>query len=298
VIRSPFFYVGDKAKLMPQLVPYMPAKIDQFVDVFAGGGSAFLNVDAKHYFVNDIETRLIDMHQYIASFANKPTELLNELFDLIDFYGLTCSYRGKSVPESVKMSFPKTYFARHNKDSYLKLRADFNSEKESYARLYLLIIYGFNHMLRFNSSGDFNLPVGNVDFNKNVVASLTDYLKFMSEAEVTFCSLDFQEIMQKLVLGDGDFVYLDPPYLISHSEYNKIWSNAQEAKLYELLDALDSQGIKFGLSNMLEHKGLYNKHLDEWSRKYNTFDVKSNYISFNDNSKKPNSREVYVTNHV
>ena len=38
--------------------------------------------------------------------------------------------------------------------------------------LYLLLIFGFNRMLRFNSKGEYNLPVGNVDFNKNTETAL------------------------------------------------------------------------------------------------------------------------------
>lgn len=49
---------------------------------------------------------------------------------------------------------------------------DFNSNKNELIKLYLLLIYGFNRMLRFNRNGDFNLPVGNVDFNNNVVNAL------------------------------------------------------------------------------------------------------------------------------
>ena len=47
------------------------------------------------------------------------------------------------------------------------MKDDFN-ETGDIILLYLLLIYGFNHMIRFNKSGKFNLPVGNVDFNKNV----------------------------------------------------------------------------------------------------------------------------------
>ena len=40
----------------------------------------------------------------------------------------------------------------------------------------VLIIYGFNHQIRFNSSGDFNMPVGKRDFNgairKNLLSGL------------------------------------------------------------------------------------------------------------------------------
>lgn len=58
------------------------------------------------------------------------------------------------------------------------MRSDFNeSSKDNMSILYLLLIYGFNRMLRFNKRGDFNLPVGNVDFNSNVVSALENYFQ-------------------------------------------------------------------------------------------------------------------------
>jgi DNA adenine methylase len=36
-------------------------------------------------------------------------------------------------------------------------------------------------MLRFNGDGKFNLPVGNVDFNKNVVNALSGYYDFVQD---------------------------------------------------------------------------------------------------------------------
>ncbi|GAA7668876.1 hypothetical protein JP0566_03700 [Helicobacter pylori] len=50
-IRSPFFYVGDKYKLMPQLNKLFPNNINQFIEPFVGGGSVFLNTKAKRYLV-------------------------------------------------------------------------------------------------------------------------------------------------------------------------------------------------------------------------------------------------------
>lgn len=55
--------------------------------------------------------------------------------------------------------------------------------------------------------------------------------------------------------------------------------------------------MRFGVSNLLRHKGQENPLLLEWSKKYKVFEVSSNYISFNDNTVKKNSAEVYVTNY-
>lgn len=39
ILRSPFFYVGDKHKLINEIRKFFPQKIDTFVEPFVGGGS-------------------------------------------------------------------------------------------------------------------------------------------------------------------------------------------------------------------------------------------------------------------
>ena len=55
ILRSPFFYVGDKHKLINEIRKFFPQKIDTFVEPFVGGGSVFMNVQANSYCLNDIE---------------------------------------------------------------------------------------------------------------------------------------------------------------------------------------------------------------------------------------------------
>lgn len=43
---------------------------------------------------------------------------------------------------------------------------------------FIYFAYWFNRILRFNLKNEFNLPVWNVDFNKNVVSALTNYFDF------------------------------------------------------------------------------------------------------------------------
>ena len=84
--------------------------------------------------------------------------------------------REDRIPVELKRQYKKTYYAKYNKEAYGQMKRDFNesSVADLYV-LYLLLIYGFNRMLRFNKNGDFNLPVGNVDFNANVVNALEAY---------------------------------------------------------------------------------------------------------------------------
>lgn len=297
-IRSPFFYVGDKYKLMPQLLNYFPDEIDTFYDVFCGGGSASINVTAKNYYLNDINSYVIQLHTWLKENSFKIDALISDLYKTINEYNLSHSEYGinKTIIE-LKNEYKKTYFSKYNKEAYSKLRDDFNLDKANMNLLYLLLIYGFNHMIRFNNKGLFNLPVGNVDWNKNVTNSIRAYSNWIRNAEnVVYSSEDFEKFIRKNHYKDKDFVYFDPPYLITFSDYNKFWNEEEEVRLLILLDELDREGIKWGLSNMLRHKGKENRLLLEWSYKYNVYEISSNYISRFDNTKKSDSKEIFVTN--
>lgn len=296
MIRSPFFYVGDKFKLLKQMLQYFPDNINCFIEPFCGGGSVFLNTSASRYVVNDNNKSLINLHKFLQSHKFRKEEFVNELLNIIEEYKLSLSLKGNTVPEEIKNQYKKTYYAHYNKESYLKMRNDFNKDKVNYYILYLLIVYGFNHMLRFNKKGNFNLPVGNVDFNKNVLSSIKGYFDFVEKSNIEFNNLDFEEFILKTNISTDDFIYLDPPYLITSSEYNKYWNEDEEIRLLNLLDRLNEKGIRFALSNVLEHKGRRNNILESWITKYNVYYLKSNYISFNDNSLK-NTVEILVTNY-
>ena len=151
-------------------------------------------------------------------------------------------------------------------------------------------------MLRFNSNGDFNLPVGNVDLNQNVIKALNYYFEFCTKKEVLFYTLDFRDYFKMWNFKSNDFIYLDPPYLISNSEYNKLWSEDDEKALLSLLDELNAKNIKFAISNLLEDKGNKNIIFEQWAKKYNIYEISSNYINYHNNVRKENHREVLVTN--
>lgn len=203
---------------------------------------------------------------------------------------------GRDIPKEYRKEFVKTYFAKYNKEAYIKMRSDFNENKDDMMLLYMLLIYGFNRMLRFNSKGDFNLPVGNVDFNQNVVAALDSYFEYVADKDIELFNMDFQDFIEKIQPTPNDLVYLDPPYLITFSEYNKLWNEDSEIRLIDYLDELDSRGIRFAVSNVLWHRKRYNGTFNEWAQKYNVVKIKSNYISFNDNTEK-DTYEVLVKNY-
>lgn len=295
MVRSPFFYVGDKYKLVEQFKVVFPDKINRLFEPFCGGGSVFLNIQASKYIANDNNTYMIRLHKFLSENSKDEKIFFNNLESLIEEYGFSASALGKNVSKELKQKYPKTHYAVFNKIQYKKLKNDFNANKNDMMKLYLLLIYGFNHMLRFNRTGDFNLPVGDVDYNKNVKTAIHNYFEFMKQNEVKFYCEDFQNFIANFRFSSDDLIYFDPPYLISSSEYNKCWTIEEEKRLLKLIDSLNEKGIKFALSNVFSHKGKENTILIEWSKKYKVYDIKSNYISYHDNSIK-NSKEVLITN--
>lgn len=296
VYRSPFFYTGDKYKLINELKNYFPKEIDKFIEPFVGGGSVFLNINAKGFYENDIDKNIMSIHNFLSSFSS-PDDLLNILFSKIEEYKFTCSYKGKTVPKELKTKYVKTYFAKYNAESYKKLKEKYNaSDRSDIADLYLLLIYGFNRMLRFNQKGEFNLPVGNVDFNQTAVEALTNYVNLTNQKKIYWSNEDYKSFLSKIVITENDFIYLDPPYLITSSEYNKFWRQKDDDELYSLLDEFSKKKIRFALSNVVTYKGKENIKLLNWAKKYNVYPVKSNYINYHDNSIKSFS-EVLITNY-
>lgn len=295
--RSPLFYVGDKYKLMNQLIGLFPREVSNFYEPFVGGGTVFLNVQANKYYLNDNDKNLIDIQRFLIGSSSNPTSFFKNVEKIVKRYHLSRSYKEDVIPSSLKEEWKKTYFARFNKRGYEKLRACVNKNiKNEPLILYILLIYGFNRMLRFNGGGKFNLPVGNVDFNKNVVNALNGYFDFVQNKKIILSSKDFRIYFVGRKYAKNDFVYLDPPYLITASEYNKRWDEKADADLLKIIDDLNEKGVKFALSNVTYYNGNKNNLLIDWMKKYKTHKIESNYINYHDNGKKQ-IKEVLITNY-
>lgn len=296
--RSPLFYVGDKYKLLNEILPYFPKDVDRFIEPFTGGGSVFLNVDANKHLLNDIDKNVYLLHKFLMKHSNKPVKFFKEVERIILDYNLSRSFKEDIVPIELKLKHKKTYYAKFNKDNFNKLKSDFNnSEQDNLYKFYVLLIYGFNRMIRFNSSGNYNLPVGNVDFNRNVIDALNSYFENVRKVNIEINNLDYLDFLKKVKPTIKDFLYFDPPYLITFSEYNKLWNENNEIDLITTLDKLNESGIRFAVSNVTHYKEKENKIFNDWSKKYNVIPVKSNYISYHDNSIKT-FKEVLITNYA
>ena len=300
--QSPLNYTGGKYKLLPQILPLFPRRINRFVDLFCGGCNVGINVPAKQYSYNDICSPLIGMYSLMRDID--PTDFLEQVNEIIHKYGLSDT---KQYGYDYYNCSSGDGLSAYNKDKYLHLREDFNNLTQRnchyYVMLYVLIVFSFNNQIRFNRAGAFNLPPGKRDFNSKMREKLITFLDIIHEQDCQFTSIDYSEF-DFSSLTNEDFVYADPPYLITCASYNEQngWGEESEKKLLSLLDSINERGIKFALSNVLESKGIVNNILEEWINNrsdYSLIDLEYSYnnANYQRRNKENKTREILIINY-
>lgn len=277
-VKSPLNYTGGKYKLLPQLLELFPKQVNTFVDLFAGGGNVSVNVKAEKVVFNDLMWQVPEMLQEFKKIGVE--ESLRKIDGYISSYDLS----------------------KENKEGYLALRELYNKGKSDPLMLYTLICYSFNNQIRFNNKGAYNMPFGKdrSSFNPTLREKFIIFVQRLQSMEIQFSSKDFRELDLD-TLGENDFVYCDPPYLITLASYNENggWGEQAERDLLAKLDTLDKAGVKFGLSNVFESKGKENIILKEWAKGYTVHYLDHTYSNCSYHKKDKQSRdiEVFITNY-
>ncbi len=306
MIQSPLNYTGGKYKLLSQILPLFPKDINVFVDLFCGGCNVGINVDCNKVIYNDLNKNLLYLYN---TFKNIDKEsVLEWIYEIIEKYGLSLvsengyDYYGCESSKGL---------GNYNRKGYLKLRSDFNKKHENRnfdyyynVMLYVIIVYAFNNQIRFNSNGKFNLPVGKRDFNNKMKQKLIGFIDKIQEQNCIFTCRDFREF-DTVTLTPEDFIYVDPPYLITCATYNEQggWSEEDEKDLLSFLDELNDRNIRFALSNVLRSKGKENSILIEWleknAEKYKVMRLNYSYSNSNYQTKDKTSstEEVLIINY-
>ncbi len=300
LIASPLNYTGGKYKLLPQILPLFPAKIETFVDLFCGGCNVGVNVNAEKIICNDSDKNLIGLFKFFqkSDFA----ALKSKIDQIIQKYGLSESSKNHYSFYNCNSS---SGLGKYNKEKFLNLRNDFNSlsknDENYFLYLYILIIYSFNNQIRFNSDGKFNLPVGKRDFNLRMQNKLKNFLENISE--IDFTNNDFA-FFKADDFSENDFFYADPPYLITTATYNEknCWNETDEKRLLVFLDSLSRKKIKFALSNVLVANGKENVILQKWlcqNKNYICHHLDFDYKNSNYHKKQTSQKadEVLITNY-
>lgn len=260
-VKSPLNYTGGKSKLLQQILPLFPDKVGTFIDLFCGGCNVGTNVNADKVIYNDYMSQIIEL------FKNWKDTNLEDTIQYIE-----------TQIENFNLS-------KQNQEGFLELRKQYNEHRDI-RDLFILVAYAFNHQIRFNSKGEYNMPFGKdrSEYNKNMKTNLINFITRIQEQDSTFLNKSFDELNVKKFTKDT-FVYADPPYLITVASYNENggWNEQMEYKLLDYLDKCTENGIKFALSNVLEMNDKSNDILKKWAqeRGYNVHHLNYTYGNCN-----------------
>ena len=273
LIKSPLNYVGGKYKLLNEILPLFP-EVNTFTDLFGGGMNVSINAKCNKVVYNDIETHVVDLLQHLhTTDVNEAVTAIDKLIEKFDL-------------------------SKTNAEGYNALRDYYNQDPSDPMVFYTLVCYAFNNQIRYNKSGQFNMPFGKdrSSFNPTLRKKFVDFVEALHNKNCSFSNEDFRDF-DFSSLGTDDFVYADPPYFNSVAAYNENggWTEEHEKALLSILDNLNNKGIKFALSNNLKYD---NPLLKKWMEKYNVHYLNANYNNCNYHKKdKSPDIEVLITNY-
>lgn len=247
IVKSPLNYAGSKDLIMDKIIASLPAHISNFVDMTGGAFNVGGNVAGTgRTFYNEKNPVVFEMVQRLL--LDEPEALIVQMQAIVEDYGLT----------------------KADKDAYLRLRNHYNSvdiDQRDPIELFVLTLYSFQHMIRFNKNGGFNVPVGNSGLTDDVIDRLINYRTKMPLGGMTLGSFTDVDMNQ---FDEDTLFYFDPPYIITSAAYNDgkrleaEWTERDEYELLNYLERLDNAGRKFLLSNTVIHKGQRNEILLDW----------------------------------
>jgi len=186
-------YPGGKSKLLSFLVNFLPNNSEikgKYIEPFVGGGSVFLFIQPSQAIISDLNKELIELYKGIRNYPHKVWKIFE--------------------------SFPT------GKQAYYKIREEDLRGKPLYyraARILFLNRTCFKGMWRHNPDGNFNVGYGGeerrwVITHKNIVELSRRFKK------TKVFQADFEKVLERV--GDGDFLFLDPPYKPGEKEMREV----------------------------------------------------------------------------
>lgn len=227
---KPFLrWVGGKTWLARSFASHFNVKIKgRYYEPFLGSGALFFQINPKLAHLSDANNDLIETYKAVR---DAPREVISTL---------------------------RTY--RNTEDFYYELRGSApEGSTEKAARFIFLNRTSYNGIYRVNLKGVYNVPYGGVGktfLDPSAILNASSTLK-----NVTITCQDFHKAVSQASFDD--FVFLDPPYTVSHNKngfikYNeKLFSLDDQYRLAQSIRSLMDRDVKFVMTNA-NHEAIEN----------------------------------------
>ncbi|MGC8506332.1 MAG: DNA adenine methylase [Thermoplasmata archaeon] len=239
-------WAGGKRQIIHEMISLVPLGWSRYIEPFVGGGALMVELYNTGLLnggiISDMNCELTNLYQVVKLNTD----------ELLDFL--------------------KSFRLENNRDYYSMIRKRFNeirgdnSKKVERSILFMALNrLGFNGLWRVNSAGEFNVPFGRY---RDPALPTLEHLKAFSTllTNIEIVCQDFEKTCDQA--EEGDFVYLDPPYLpLSRTSFFTDYtpggfSMKDQLRLLGVCRKLSGRGIKFLLSNSFsqEIKDLYSEY--------------------------------------
>ena len=177
---------GGKKDELSKFLQYIP-EFETYLEPFVGGGAVFFKLKPTKAVITDVHKELIDFYKAIQN--GKADEIYKFM---------------ENHPNEEKI-----YYEVRNK-------MPINDYLDSAKRFFYQRKTCFRGMLRYNSSGKFNIPFGRYKTYNFEILKNKDYEKLFQNTEIE-CK-DFSYTFEKYN-DTNNFMFLDPPYDSEFTDY-------------------------------------------------------------------------------
>lgn len=174
-------WAGGKSQLLPDILPRVPTAYNRYVEPFIGGAAVFFALQPDNAIISDSNPELVNLYQQVANNVEEVIALLKRYQNTEELFYQVRAQDWKTLPPA-----------------------------EAAARMIFLNRTCFNGLYRVNKKGEFNVPYGRYA-NPRICDEQNLRNASVVLRRATILCRDYLEVLD--LVNEGDFVFLDPPYL-------------------------------------------------------------------------------------
>jgi DNA adenine methylase len=219
-------WAGGKRWLLKDINDFLPIKgFNNYHEPFVGGGAVFFHLQPKKAYISDLNSDLIQTYIQVRDNVKDVIKYLKQF--------------------------------KNTKEDYYHIRKTvYKKPAKQAARFIYLNQTSFNGIYRVNLKGEYNVPYGNRINHKINYDNLLYAHNVLQNA--TIACQDFKQALNNV--KEGDLVFLDPPYTVTHNDngfikYNqKLFSVEEQYRLSNMINEIKERNAYYILTNAAHPK--------------------------------------------